>query len=146
MTTKSMPATDIKTYRHTFQQRLQRDLEAREVQREKARQAVITKAPGILKVYPSVERAYLFGSAARPGNFYPNSDIDIALEGTTAAEYFAIWRNLEHVLPDWTVDVREINDTSLFSELIRKTGILIYVKGAGQNNEESVCYRSAGSW
>lgn len=121
-----MPVTDSKTYRQTFQERLQRDLETREVQRQKARQAVISKAPAILKEYPSVQRAYLFGSAARPGNFYPNSDIDIALEGTTATEYFAVWRNLEQALPDWTVDVREINDASSFADLIRRTGVLIY--------------------
>jgi predicted nucleotidyltransferase len=98
-----MPATaplQIEIYRHTFRQRLQRDQESRERQRQQALQAVRDKAPAILAAYPSVRRAYLFGSVTRPGAFRPTSDIDIALEGTTAAEYFAVWRDLERARLD----------------------------------------------
>lgn len=137
MTNKNMPATDftqVETYRHTLQQRLQRDLEAREAQRQKALQAVLETALVVLKAYPSVRRAYLFGSVIRPGNFYPDSDIDIALEGATAVEYFAVWRDLEHALSEWAVDVREITDPSPFTNLIRETGVLIYERASSSTS------------
>ena len=129
----SMPATvpvQIETYRHTFQQRMQRDWEAREERRQQALRAVRDKIPAILAAYPSVRRAYLFGSVTRPGAFRPTSDIDIALEGTTAAEYFAVWRDLERALPGWMVDAREITSSSPFADLIRKTGMLIYERAS----------------
>jgi len=52
------------------------------------------------------------------------------LEGTTAAEYFAAWRDLEYALPDWTVDVREITDPSPFADRVRETGVLIYERAS----------------
>lgn len=133
MTSTSMPVTvplQIEIYRHTFRQRMQRDQESRERQRQQALQAVRDKSPAILAAYPSVRRAYLFGSVARPGAFRPASDIDIALEGTTAAEYFAVWQDLERALPGWMVDVREITDASPFADLIRKTGRSIYERAS----------------
>ncbi len=128
-----MPATvpvQIETYRRTFRQRMQRDREEREGQRRRALQAVWDKSPAILAVHPSVRRAYLFGSVTRPGAFHPTSDIDIALEGTTATEYFAAWRDMERALPAWTVDVREITASSPFADLIRETGTLIYERAS----------------
>ena len=125
-----MPATvplQIEIYRHTFRQRMQRDQESRERQRQ---QAVRDKAPAILAAYPSVRRADLFGSVTRPGAFRLTSDIDIALEGTTAVEYFAVWRDLERALPGWMVDMREITGPSPFADLIRKTGMLIYERAS----------------
>ena len=124
-----MPATtpiQIETYRRTFRQRIQRQQEAWEDRRWRALRAVREKAPAILLRYLSVQKAYLFGSVTRPGAFHPTSDIDIALEGATAEEYFAAWRDLERALPDWTVDVREINNASSFANLIREIGVLIY--------------------
>ncbi len=120
----------IETYRRAFQQRMQHNMEEREERRQQVLRAVWEKAPAILAAYPSVRRAYLFGSVTRPGVFRPASDIDIALEGTTAAEYFAVWRDLEHALPDWTVDVREITDSSPFADLIRETGVLLYERSS----------------
>ncbi len=142
MTGTSMPATvplQIEIYRHTFRQQLQRDQESRERQRLQALQAMRDKAPAILTAYPSVRRAYLFGSVTRPGAFRPTSDIDIALEGTTAAEYFAVWRDLERALPGWVMDVREITGTSPFADLIRKTGMLIYERVSSSTPERGSC-------
>lgn len=133
MTGASMPATvpiQIETYRRTFRQRMQREQEEREERRRRALRAAREKSPAILAGYPSVRRAYLFGSVTRPGGFHPASDIDIALEGTTAEEYFAVWRDLDRALSDWMVDVREINDSSSFANLIRETGVLIYERGS----------------
>ncbi len=138
MTVTDTPATvstRIETYRRTFRQRMKRDWEEREERRRQALQLVREKVPAILAAYPSVQRAYLFGSVTRPGAFHSASDIDIALEGTTAAEYFAVWRDLEHTLPDWMVDVREITASSLFANLIYETGILIYERASSSTSE-----------
>lgn len=116
----------IEAYRRAFQQRQRRALDDREKRRHEALQAVQDRAAAILVAYPSVQRAYLFGSIVRPGAFYPTSDIDIALEGTTAADYFAVWRDLEQALPEWIIDVREITGHSPFADLIRDTGVLVY--------------------
>ena len=120
----------MEAYRRTFRERSRRALEMREKRRQQALQAVQDKAPAILATYPSVQRAYLFGSVTRPGAFHPASDIDVALEGTTAAEYFAVWRDLEYALPDWTVDARETIDPSPFADRVRETGVLIYERAS----------------
>lgn len=138
MTAASTSATvpmHIETYRRTFRQRMQRDREEREEQRRQALRVAWERAPAILAAYPSVRRAYLFGSVTRPGAFHSASDIDIALEGTTAAEYWAVWRDLERSLPDWTVDVREITASSPFANLIHETGILIYERASSSTPE-----------
>ncbi|HEY84523.1 MAG TPA: nucleotidyltransferase domain-containing protein, partial [Chloroflexi bacterium] len=70
--------------------------------------------------------AYLFGSIIQPGNFHPESDVDIAIEGATAQAYFDLWRTLEEDLPEWAIDLRDISQPSPFADLIRQTGMLIY--------------------
>lgn len=116
----------IHTYRRNFQARLSRQLEARERARRRVLQTVRAKAPVVLSDCPSIRRAYLFGSVTRPSAFHEESDVDIALEGATAQEYFAIWRALERAFPDWAIDVRDITPASPFADLVRKTGVLIY--------------------
>jgi hypothetical protein len=116
----------MKAYRRAFQQRIQRALKEREEYRQKALLAVRDQALAVLAAYPSVRRAYLFGSVTRPGAFDMASDIDIAVEGTTAADYFAVWRDLERALSNWIVDVREIDAPSPFADRVRETGVSIY--------------------
>jgi predicted nucleotidyltransferase len=119
-------SAQIETYRHAFQQRIRHALEEREEHRRKALLAVREHALAVLAACTSVRRAYLFGSVTRPGAFDTASDIDIAVEGTTAADYFAVWRDLERALPDWTVDVREVDVPSPFADRVQETGVLIY--------------------
>lgn len=116
----------IHVYRRNFQARLKRQLETRERARRWALQAIHEKGVAILSNWPSVRRAYLFGSVTRPGAFHEESDVDIAVEEATAQEYFALWRALEQALPDWAIDVRDITPASTFADLVRKTGVLIY--------------------
>jgi len=126
MSESMIAPAQMETYRRAFQQRTQRALKEREDHRRKALLAVRDQAPAVLAAYPSVRRVYLFGSVTRPGAFDTASDIDIAVEGTTAADYFAVWRDLERALPNWTVDVREIDAPSPFADRVRETGVLIY--------------------
>jgi len=116
----------IYTYRRSFQARLSRQLEARERARRRVLQAVRKKAPVVLSDCPSVHRAYLFGSVTRATAFHEESDVDIAVEGVTAQEYFGLWRALERTFPDWAIDLRDITPASPFADLVRKTGVLIY--------------------
>jgi predicted nucleotidyltransferase len=116
----------IRAYRLGFQARLKRQQEEREQARQRALQAVQEKALEIIAHSPSVRRAYLFGSLTRPGAFHHASDIDVAVEGTTAQDYFALWKALEEALPDWVVDLRDVTSPSPFSDLVRRTGVLIY--------------------
>jgi predicted nucleotidyltransferase len=56
-----------------------------------------------------------------------HSDIDIAVKGTDAATYFALWRDLEQLCPDWLIDLRDINQPSHFANRICQYGELIHV-------------------
>ena len=84
----------------------------------------------ILPRYPDVRRVYLFGSVTLEGHFGDHSDIDIALEGTSAEQYFDLWRELDRAVPDRFVDLREINEPSHFERRVRKRGELIYDRNA----------------
>jgi len=106
--------------------------------RQRALQAISKKTPAIMSGWQSVRCAYLFGSVTRPGAFHEASDVDIAVEGMTAQEYFALWRALERALPDWAIDVRDITPASPFADLVRKTGVLIYERaGSSATSRDS---------
>jgi len=106
-----------------------------------ARQAVLECVPG----YPSVRRAYLFGSVVRPGAFRRDSDVDVAVEGIGVAEYFALWRDLERAASDWTIDLRDVTRTSLFAERVRATGLLIYERDDAGPRIISLCPRDGAA-
>jgi predicted nucleotidyltransferase len=129
----------IEEYRRNFKARLKRQLEKRERTRQQALRAVWETAPAIISSWQSVRRAYLFGSVTRLGAFHEASDVDIAVEGITAQEYFALWQALERALPDWAIDVRDITPASPFGDLIRKTGVLIY-----ERTDSSTTSRDSG--
>jgi predicted nucleotidyltransferase len=126
--TRTISREDMRTYRQSFQARLKRQRDAREARRQRALESVRQAAPDILSRWPSVQRAYLFGSITRPGAFHKKSDVDIAVEGVTAEEYLALWRALERALPDWAIDLRDITPASTFADLVRRTGVLIYAR------------------
>jgi len=133
MTLEPVPAESnesIRGYRRNFKARLKRQLDMRERARQRALQTICEKAPAVISGWQSVHRAYLFGSVTRPGAFHEESDVDIAVEGVTAQEYFALWRALERTFPDWAIDVRDITPTSPFADLVRKTGVLIYERAS----------------
>ncbi|MGH9204389.1 MAG: nucleotidyltransferase domain-containing protein [Vicinamibacterales bacterium] len=117
---------DITACREAFLARQQKTRAEREARRlaaiEAVRQAIRECMPG----YPSVQRAYLFGSVVRLGAFRLDSDVDVAVEGIGVAEYFDLWRDLEQTAPEWTIDLRDITRPSLFAERVRATGLLIY--------------------
>lgn len=69
---------------------------------------------------------YLFGSITHRGKFRIDSDIDVAVEGTNAKQYFALWRDLERIITEWEIDLRELNEPSYFTQTVKQRGELIY--------------------
>lgn len=114
--------TDIQTYRRSFQARLKQSLEQREIRRKKALKEIKTVVPALLPQYPAIKTVYLFGSVLRFGRFQINSDIDVAIEGGTAEDYFAFWRDLQEALPDWFIDSRDLPPRTLFAQRVYETG------------------------
>jgi len=117
---------DLQQCRDNFRRREAERQFAREKLRRQAREAAIAAISQVLPRYPKVTEIYLFGSITQTGRFHDHSDIDIAVSGTDAATYFALWRDLEAACPDWFIDLREINQPSHFTDSVRQTGELIY--------------------
>ncbi len=117
---------DIQAAREAFQARLQRKFEQREAARENALQVARAAVPAIVAKYPAIKAAYLFGSILRPGAFRVDSDIDIAIEGGSAEDYFALWHDLEEALPDWFIDLRDLPPDTHFTQRVYRTGEKIY--------------------
>jgi predicted nucleotidyltransferase len=93
---------DVRAARAYLEAREQQQLHEREARRERAAQAARAAVRAVMPYFPSVAKAYLFGSVTRPGAMRRDSDIDIAIEGhLTAEEYFALWRDLERAMPGW---------------------------------------------
>ena len=113
-------------YRANLQKRWAAEREAAEVRRTAAYAAVVGAIPLTAVPFASIQRVYLYGSVVREGAFHEESDIDVGVEGTTAEDYSGFWRELQRALPDWFVDVRELNDDAGFAEIVRLTGELIY--------------------
>lgn len=119
-------ATKIQAYRQSFQARLQRSLEEREARRKKALKEIKAVTPAIIAKYPAIEAVYLFGSVLRTGSFRVDSDIDLAVVGGTAEDYFALWHDLQEALPEWFIDLRDLPPGTLFTQRIHQTGEKIY--------------------
>jgi len=99
----------------------------REILRQQAREEAIATITQVVPHYPQITQIYLFGSVTQPGQFRDRSDIDIAVAGTNAATYFALWRDLEAACPNWAIDLREImNQPCHFTDTVRQTGELVY--------------------
>jgi predicted nucleotidyltransferase len=117
---------DIAACRESFAAREERKLAEREKRRQTALEAAASVLNAILPRYSKVHRAYLFGSVVRPGAFRLDSDVDVAVEGIEAADYFALWRDLERAMPDWPVDLRDLVPGTHFAERVQMEGHLIY--------------------
>ena len=119
-------AIDLQKCRDNFHKRAAAQQAAREKLRLQAHAAATTAILAVAPTYPDVTHIYLFGSVTQPNCFGQRSDLDIAVVGTDAASYFALWRDLEAACPDWAIDLREINQPGHFADMVRQTGALIY--------------------
>lgn len=118
---------DLFASRAYLESRQRQAYQAVEQRRQAALQAMRMASSVVFPRFPGVRRAYIFGSALRPGAMRAASDIDVAVEGELRAEeYFALWRELENAASNWTVDLVELDREVRFAERVRAEGMLIY--------------------
>lgn len=118
---------DLFASRAYLESRHRQAYQAAEQRRQAALQAIRTAARTVFPRFPGVRRAYVFGSALRPGAMRAASDIDVAVEGDLRAEeYFALWRELENAAGNWTVDLLELDREVRFAERVCAEGMPIY--------------------
>ena len=68
----------------------------------------VRQAAAILKRRFGARRVLLFGSLAHPLWFRADSDVDLAVEGLRAKDYWTAWQTVEDLLEDRLVDFIEI--------------------------------------
>ncbi|MDV2999559.1 MAG: hypothetical protein N5P05_001165 [Chroococcopsis gigantea SAG 12.99] len=104
---------------------LDRILQEQDWKRETHRLALIAKTLRWLDdntLEYGIERAYLFGSITRPHQFYPRSDVDLAVESIDSNLHFlAISLLSEHL--EREVDIIKLGNCH-FGSQIREKGIL----------------------
>jgi predicted nucleotidyltransferase len=59
----------------------------------------------VLRARFGARRVILFGSLAHAAWFAPDSDIDVAVEGVPAGQYWEAWRVAEAIIPERPVDL-----------------------------------------
>lgn len=118
---------DIASARTQWRKRENRRRAEREQRREVIFSASITILQTVLPRYPSIRRAYLFGSVTEEGAFYPHSDVDVAVDDASPGDYWAAWREIERALPDYlAVDFRVLSDDLEFAAHVESIGVLVY--------------------
>ncbi|MDF1655257.1 MAG: nucleotidyltransferase domain-containing protein [Coxiellaceae bacterium] len=90
----------------------------------------ISQIQGVLKAYPKVNKAILYGSRAK-GNYRPGSDIDLTLQGNELeyADLVAIDNALDDLLLPYTFDLsifHQIENTDLIDH-IERVGLVFYM-------------------
>ncbi|MFQ6102248.1 MAG: nucleotidyltransferase family protein [Anaerolineae bacterium] len=97
--------------------------EAERRERERLRRRV-RDAVAVLKARFAVRRVVLFGSLAHEAWFVSDSDVDLAVEGLDAKDYWRAWRLVEEIIADRPVDLVEIEaaDDAL-ARAIRRYGV-----------------------
>jgi predicted nucleotidyltransferase len=88
-----------------------------QVEREKLL-ARIREAAKILKSRFGASRVILFGSLASIEWFTRDSDVDLAVEGLKASDYWKAWRSTEDIIGDRLVDFIELETAG---ESLKKT-------------------------
>ena len=84
----------------------------------------IHEAAEVLKTRFGALRVVLFGSLAHVAWFMPDSDVDLAVEGLDANDYWQAWRTVEQIIGDRAVDLIEIETASnSLLEAIKRHGV-----------------------
>jgi predicted nucleotidyltransferase len=95
-------------------------------------QSVIQQICAVLRRYPQVEQAILYGSRAK-GNYKNGSDIDLTLRGAdlTLTTLYKILDDLDELFLPYTIDLSIFNDISDpdVLEHIQRVGVTFYQKG-----------------
>lgn len=99
------------TYIRTARQRAQVTSRQWEARREQAWD-VARRAVAFIKENCPSATLRVFGSLLYADSFGPNSDIDLAIDGVGWPEYLRLWSALERQLPDFVIDLVDVNIVS----------------------------------
>ena len=84
----------------------------------------VREAAGMLKTRFGARRVVLFGSLAHAAWFAADSDVDLAVEGLSAQEYWEAWRAVEELIRDRPVDLVALETAGeSLRRAIERTGI-----------------------
>jgi predicted nucleotidyltransferase len=79
-----------------------------------------------IKARFGVRRIVLFGSLAHAAWFWPDSDVDLAVEGLDGAAFWQAWRIVEQIITDHSVDLIDIATVSpSLKQAIERYGMLL---------------------
>lgn len=123
MKAQSDENTDLSSYVEGVR-RYTAELKRRNAEAQAQARRDLPKLVEAIRADPRVRRAYLFGSLVK-NRFHPRSDIDIAVEGLDFFERDELRKRLEP-LTSFRVDVRDLNGTPEFRELIEFYGELLH--------------------
>ena len=94
-------------------------LQLRERLLEKAREAA-----SVLKTRFGASRVILFGSFAHQAWFRPDADIDIAVEGLPAYNFWDAWKTVEEIITDRLVDLVDMETAvTALKQSVKRHGI-----------------------
>lgn len=85
--------------------------------------------PELFAAFPTLMRAYLFGSILKPGHFRPDSDIDVAVEGLAPESFSPLWDALEGSLPEHVIDLCTLKPETFFGQQVKEQGLVLYERG-----------------
>lgn len=113
-------------YLNYWRRRIATQQKQREKRVQETRREVESIVTALVERF-GVTRAILFGSLVK-GHFAPNSDIDLAVEGIAAQEYFAAVALANQIASRW-VDLKPLEDlTPHFRRRVLETGEVIYAR------------------
>jgi len=82
------------------------------------------EAAAALKARFDVQRVVLFGSLAHEAWFVPDSDVDLAVEGVQAKDYWKAWRLVEDIIAERPVDLIDMETaTDSLRRAIERYGV-----------------------
>ena len=70
--------------------------------------SVVSQVASQIKLRFGATRVVLFGSLAHEAWFWPESDVDLAVEGLDSTSYWEAWRLAEQIIHGRNVDMVEI--------------------------------------
>ncbi len=120
MDTSTYPADDMARY-VAFWRRSQQQLAAHHARLARQARAEADRLADLLRQQYGVRRVILFGSLVR-GSFVEGSDIDLAVEGLSRADFFRALGELNSMTRFW-VDIKPLEDLEpRFRERVLSTG------------------------
>lgn len=103
--------------RHSRRQTPSKLTESEQQERDRLLERIREAAEALKKHY-MVRRVVLFGSLAHAAWYMHDSDVDLAIEGLAAKDYWKAWKLVEDIVQERPVDLIEIE---LVSDSLRRS-------------------------